>query len=193
MRRLICYFVAAMTVFYMDLLQAEKKLRPIPWVTDKAVSFLTDYMEKNPDARVLEFGSGASTVWFSKRTENLVSVEHDKYWYDRVRNILEEDDCCNPVNYILKRQQYYNVCNDFPDEFFDLILVDGKHRFKCINRSIRVLKKGGILMIDNAEMKGIKMGLKLLKEWKGVKTRQKGKDSVGFTYPRWETHWYIKP
>ena len=52
-------------------------LRPVPWLTDEAVAFLDVFCEENPDAKILEFGSGASTLWFAKRTPNLYSDEHE--------------------------------------------------------------------------------------------------------------------
>lgn len=38
---------------------------PIPWLTYPAIEFLKSYVR--PGMRILEFGTGASTVWFVRR------------------------------------------------------------------------------------------------------------------------------
>ncbi len=167
-------------------------LRPIPWVTHDAVCFLDDFMKNNPNASILEFGSGASTIWFAQITQNLVSIEHSPQWATEVKNLLKEKNCF-AVNYILHPTPYYTLCNRFKNESFDLILVDGRNRSGCIKHSIPLLKRGGIMMIDNAERSWYQKGLNLLKNWKSYKTVQNKPDTCGFFYTNWQTHWYIKP
>lgn len=186
------YFTACLICFFGTAGKLPK-LRPIPWVTHDAVLFLQEYMRENPDAKVLEFGSGASTLWFASKTPNLVSVEHSLPWYNKIKRLLKNSTKYHPVNYILHKRPYYCVCDQFPDESFDLILVDGRNRKGCIKHSIRILKEGGVLMVDNAERHYYRAALKLLKDWQGVKTVQTRPDSCGFTYNNWQTRWYIKP
>jgi predicted O-methyltransferase YrrM len=51
-------------------------VRPIPSICEGSIEFLETYFEENENPKVLEFGSGASTVWMAKRTTNLYSLEH---------------------------------------------------------------------------------------------------------------------
>lgn len=184
----------AFTLFLSCFSHAEAhSLRPVPWITHEAVCFLDEYMKTHPDARVLEFGSGSSTIWFAKRTKNLFSLEHSPEWYKMMLEILAAEPDCNYAHLILHERPYWTVCNFFKDESFDLILVDGRNRSGCIKESIRILKKGGVLMLDNAERQYYKKALDLLEGWEAVKTTQIEPDSCGFTYPNWQTHWYIKP
>lgn len=73
----------------------------------------------------------------------------------------------NKVKYILSKVDYisqpskdetfYN-CNtieelfntNIPDEYFDIIIVDGIHRVNCAYASLNKLKKGGILILDDS-------------------------------------------
>lgn len=178
-------------MFYFNL--HSDPLRSIPWVTHEAVIFLENFMSEHPNATVLEFGSGSSTIWFAKRTKNLISIEHHPDWYNRVLCELDNIPECNPVHLILHEQPYYKVCAYFPQESFDLILVDGRNRKGCIINSIPLLKHGGILMVDNAERHYYQEALKLMQSWENRKTIQKEPDSCGFTYDNWQTHWYIRP
>lgn len=39
----------------------------------------------------------------------------------------------------------------FPDNYFDIVLVDGRSRPSCLFHSLNKVKKGGLLVLDNAE------------------------------------------
>ncbi|MDN3506134.1 MAG: class I SAM-dependent methyltransferase [Simkaniaceae bacterium] len=164
--------------------------RTEPWLTEKAIDFLDNYFISNPNAVVLEFGSGASTVWLSKRTENLYSIEHSPEYYNEVNELLKGGGL---VDYRLVAKPYYNVCDEFDDEFFDLILVDGRNRKGCIYKSLSKLKPGGVLMLDNAERTFYHAVFPLMDEWEYFSTEQRGPDKWGFWYTGWKTDWWIKP
>jgi len=180
------YFTAA-------LLSKDFKFRPVPWVTHEAVLFLEEFMRQHPDAKVLEFGMGSSTIWFSKRTKHLTSVEHHADWHKKVSKAINETPECNSAKLILHARPYYTVCDQFPDETFDLILVDGRNRSGCIKYALSKLKRGGVLMLDNSERSYYRKALNLMKGWEGVQAVQKEPDSCGYMYQNWQTDWYFKP
>jgi hypothetical protein len=45
---------------------------------------------------------------------------------------------------------YVAVIDQFPDDTFDLVLVDGRAREACIRHALRKIRAGGYLMLDNA-------------------------------------------
>jgi len=122
-----------------------KELRTIPWLTTKAIQFLDEWLKRTPEAKALEFGCGGSTIWLSERVESLVSVEHNVKWYSRIKEHVENVD--------LRRMDrpYANVVRGFPNEHFDLVLIDGRDRVECAKACWKKLKKKGLLMLDNAE------------------------------------------
>lgn len=192
------YLYAAMTfIFAAPLMSArkyqEKKIRPIPWVTTNAVSFLGDFFETNPEPAVLEFGSGSSTLWIAKRTNKLVSVEHDKNWYSIIKKKLSNINKSKSIQYILHLRPYDSVCDLFEHESFDLIIVDGRDRVQCIKKAIPLLKKGGIMMLDNSEREGYQEAIELMSPWEVRHDVQAGPDSCGFCYRGWRTSWWTKP
>jgi len=163
--------------------------RTEPLLTPKAIEFLEEYLSSNPNAKILEFGSGASTLWFAEHTKNLISIDHSKEYYDFVKSELNGRN----VDYRLIHLPYYHVCDEFPDEFFDLIVVDGRNRKGCIAHSIPKLKSGGILMLDNAEREHYAPVYSLMENWEYFSTKQIGPDKFGFSHPGWMTDWWIKP
>jgi len=168
-------------------------LRNDPWLTEDACSFLVGFLHKKPQAKILEFGSGASTVWFSRRTPNLVSIEHNKFWFDKVINYISRTRECNEVDFRLMEKPFEPIVKEFPNEFFDLILVDGGNRIECIKAAIRVLKKGGVLVLDDAQWYYPKVN-NLLSNWKLTETIQTKPDRYGdYPYHGKKTNWWIKP
>lgn len=122
-----------------------------PWFTDDSIKFLESYIKQ--DTQILEFGSGRSTVWMSKRSNYVTSVEDDPKWMQWVH-----ENAPSATVIMTPLKHYPSVCDNYPDEHFDLIIVDGDSptpgsdsRIECFRKSIRVLKRGGILFLDNAE------------------------------------------
>ena len=120
-----------------------------PWLTSAAVSYLNDYLTQ--DMRGFEWGSGRSTKWFAKRVGKLVSVEDDQSWFNRVRSdrLLNVDYRYAPTNEGCK--SYFGQITEFPDGFFDFVLVDGSCRDLCIRAVASKVRSGGLIVVDNAD------------------------------------------
>jgi hypothetical protein len=127
-----------------------------PWLAPAADDFLAGYLQKTDIG--LEFGSGRSTIWFSKRVTHLTSAEHQEEWYRLVQKRLQEMQAEN-VAYGLypkiagdptgKNSAYVKITDTIPKESLDFVLVDGAYRAQCTLHSIPLLKPRGILIIDN--------------------------------------------
>ena len=159
-----------------------------PWIHESVTEMLLSKITK--DTKLLEFGSGNSTVFFSNLTNNITSIEHDKKWYNNIKPQLNSNVkyILAEVNYISKPpidKKFYNcdtieklLNEDIPDEYYDIIIIDGIHRVNCAYGSINKLKKGGILILDdsnrinNPASDGSYMPIKtLVKEWKEERYR----------------------
>ena len=132
------------------------KLNPnLPWLTRKANKYLDNDLTK--DMIGLEFGSGRSSVWFASKLKHLVSVEGHEGWYEKVSSEFKRKEVKN-IDYIFSKfdekteenaEEYSDVVNNYDDEYFDFILVDGGPRDLCVLKSFNKLRPGGILAIDN--------------------------------------------
>lgn len=134
-----------------------------PWIAQGAVRFCAKHLRAN--MRGLEWGSGRSTAWFAKRLLHLVSVEHHDEWHKKVSKDLLGQGVTN-VDYRLVSlnhpvtaptvphyeviPDYVNVINEFVDESFDLVIVDGHYRQACVLAAMPKLKHGGYLLLDNS-------------------------------------------
>ena len=57
-----------------------------PWLTPGCIRRLEELLR--PYHVVLEMGSGGSTVFFSKRTKKVISIEPNKDWFQKVSSEL---------------------------------------------------------------------------------------------------------
>src|SRR3546814_16693648 len=62
----------------------------LPWWTLRAKRLVEHHLAARPEARVFEYGAGASTVFLARRARQVVSVEHDPLWYDVVSGQLKD-------------------------------------------------------------------------------------------------------
>lgn len=149
-----------------------------PWITFDAIEFLNGYLE--PSHRVFEYGGGGSTLFFLERCQSLITVEHDKSWFDLLKqrvggnfcdkwesHLIQADagDLCgtpdksDPLHYSsggfgnegINFKRYACAIDKFENASFDAILIDGRSRPACIQHAIPKLRQGGLLILDNVE------------------------------------------
>ena len=126
---------------------------PRPWISYRAVEFLAAKMK--PDWRVIEFGSGMSTLWLAPRCEYLHSIEISKEWYELVSRRLRG---AKHVRYELRSPLDYCDVSDYPDASVDLAFVDGAWRQRCVENVVSKIRPGGILYLDNTDLEGNESG-----------------------------------
>jgi hypothetical protein len=50
-------------------------------------------------------------------------------------------------------KSYACYIDKFEDGYFDIVLIDGRARPSCLKHAVSKVKKGGLLILDNAERK----------------------------------------
>lgn len=123
----------------------------LPWISYDAADLLKEMLTERP-CDVLEFGSGMSTLWFAHRTRRLCSIEHDPLWYAEVKRRLGLKRPSARIEYLLAEDSAtYSSFKASSHERFDLILVDGPWRADCLLKHMHLIKKGGIIYLDNTD------------------------------------------
>lgn len=118
---------------------------PIPWYTYSFMFFLEPRLRT--DFRVFEYGSGNSTRWYSQKVHSIDAVEHDHEWIKIIAPKL-------PDNVKLMERalgkSYVQAVGEIGEKF-DVIVVDGRQRVKCVSFAKDFLKPEGVLILDNSE------------------------------------------
>lgn len=153
----------------------------LPWLPFPAINFLDSLLTKS--SRVFEFGAGGSSIFFSSRVDELVSVEHDPHWFSETADAVAKQQKrhrirwhgvlaipvvpvtpivlppTDPLSYTttdetlsgLSFYEYVTAIDQYPDQYFDVILIDGRARPSCFMHAMRKIKFGGYVILDNAE------------------------------------------
>lgn len=118
---------------------------PIPWYTYPAIEFIRqlDFSKK----RVFEYGSGNSTLFWSKLCTTIVSVEDDIGWYEMVRDRLPSN-----ADYHLKpeKAEYLHTIRKYSSPF-DVIIIDGKYRLDCAREAVARISENAMIILDNSD------------------------------------------
>lgn len=118
----------------------------VPWISYDAQADVARAL--SPQSRVLEFGSGMSTMWYAGRAKRVVSIEDHQGWFDliarQVRALSNVD-----YRFAKSREAYVAAATD---EQFDLIVIDGSYRDDCARFAIEHLNGGGVIYLDNCDM-----------------------------------------
>ena len=127
---------------------------PIPWYTYPAIEFIEDKTDKC--FYVFEYGSGMSTLWWALRVNKIYSVEHNSDFFNSLIKIVPKN-----VYLSLKENstEYVARINEFPDQSFDCVVIDGIERCQCVKYSIPKLKNTGFLIFDNTDKKAYDEGI----------------------------------
>jgi hypothetical protein len=141
----------------------------IPWITFGALR----RVEHMPwtGAKVFEYGSGGSSLFFLDRGCDVTTVEHDSAWLDRVRSNVRPaaawtarheppaPAAADDQKYLswfpryrgLSFKRYVHALEDYPRGHFDVVLVDGRARAACLGLASRLVAEDGIVILDNSE------------------------------------------
>jgi len=129
--------------------------------------------------RILEWGSGASTLFFARRVKEVVTIEHDPEWHAQVEAMLAErlitncrcmlvppepvaalDDRGGDVGrYVSQRAEYHGLqfrryvhaAEALAEALFDVVVVDGRARTACLDLAPRLLAANGAVVFDNSD------------------------------------------
>ncbi len=132
---------------------------PIPWVTLSFFEFMKTRIKKEFD--VFEFGSGNSSLWFSKRVNTVTAIEHDENWFKKMTASLPKN-----VKIILSKDESAVYSGELKklDYKFDIITVDANHRNECLFVAPERLKEKGVIILDDSEREEYLPGINFLLE-----------------------------
>lgn len=144
----VCGILLKKKGFYRSLREGtpvDRHGAPLPWLTYPALDHLSrlDFSK----ARVLEYGSGQSTLWWSARAAAVLAVEGREVWAERLRVLV-------PVNTTVLGPldgDEYVLSPLASGQLFEVIVIDGWYRRECATAALPFLAPGGLLILDNSD------------------------------------------
>lgn len=122
----------------------------LPWLPFQLIDELAQTVR--PGTKVFEYGGGGSTLWLLDRGAYVVTVEHDPGWAEHLRSsvtssrwTLLEPGEANAY------ESYVSAIDIYDDDSFDVVVVDGRERARCVAAARTKVRPGGILIVDDAD------------------------------------------
>ena len=148
-----------------------------PWWGRTTIDFLK--VRLNKSLSVFEWGAGNSTLFWSKNVGDVVSIEYDKEWFEKLKTKIPEN-----VKLRYTELDYDgNYCKAIiqEDKKFDIVLIDGRDRVRCAKNAVERLKEDGIIIWDDSGRDYYGEGIRFLKEngFKCLQLESVGYKSVG--------------
>lgn len=158
-------------------------LADVPMMNPKETMALRLLIGTRKPKRVLEWGAGASTLYFPKYFPSVewLSVEHNADYAEAVAKQL-------PPNVTLLRldfPEYYQLTSNEVGKF-DLIIVDGRKRVRCLDAARELLNPGGAVVLHDSGRARYAPAKEFYKEMKTLVDPTPTKDPRGlamFTKP----------
>jgi len=178
-----CYWASELV--FEDFPKAKKMLEEhntVPRLNKDTIDYLKKFLNENK--KVLEVGSGSSTIWLAKRVKKIVSLEDKRTWYEAVNEKLVKEGLSN-VRVILHSDYYKDkiFSEIIQNEEFDVVLLDGADyrgaRLNCMNQAISFVKPGGIIIVDDSERIDYDEGLSYFDSYDWKRIDFEGKDAWG--------------
>jgi hypothetical protein len=123
----------------------------LPWLPFRVIERLEKHLTN--ESRVFEFGGGGSTLWFADRVGEVVTVEHDDDWFRALNEAVSGRDNCQVLYRAADDDftEYVGAIADFADGYFDVVLVDGRNRIRCLRSAMGKVRPGGLLILDDSD------------------------------------------
>jgi protein-L-isoaspartate O-methyltransferase len=144
---------------YRKLRPVNGKNEPIPWVTYAFIDFIESRLHSQ--LTMLEYGSGYSTLYYSKRLKHVHAVEHDEPWFREMSGQMPPNVSLSHVA-LDTNGKYASFAKNSATKF-DVIVVDGRDRVNCIKESIDSLSPAGVMVLDDSERDEYKEGIAFLR------------------------------
>jgi len=131
---------------------------PLPWVTYSYIYFISDRLDDSMD--VFEFGLGNSTLWYANKVNKVTSIEHDKKWYEKFKQMVPSNVTIHYEKLATNGQ--YSKYGGSTMKKYDIIVVDGRDRVNCLKRAVDAIKEIGVIILDDSHRKEYLDGVNFL-------------------------------
>lgn len=140
------------------------KIPETPMMSKEEIRLFSKELCSRKRVDVLEWGSGGSTIYFTNllREKGVpftwTSIEYNKKWYEGVKEkvgpeveVVLFDVGNDEVKQLENPMDEYVEYPKTTGKKYDVILVDGRKRRRCLLVAKEVLRKGGVVFLHDAQ------------------------------------------
>ena len=153
---------------------------PIPWMNYNVISFLEERLTK--DMCLFEYGSGYSTLFYSNLVKEVVSIESNIDWYNRMKKLISDNAQLFYIDF-KENGEYCRYINKI-DKKYDVVVIDGRDRNRCAGNAINSLSEKGVIIFDDTSHAEYSDGVKILLNHDFRKLDFEGLKACGFGLDR---------
>jgi hypothetical protein len=137
----------------------------VPWFTYPAIEALKNW--DLSDKRVFEYGSGYSTLFWASRAKEVISVEHNPQWHEKIARLApanakvilapidEAKNDFHPSAETVAEFARYAEAIDHADGRFQIVVIDGyarsRVRYRCAQAALPHLDDNALVILDNSD------------------------------------------
>src|SRR5437588_6285028 len=146
----------------------------LPWLSWPCVDFLRRHVK--PGLRVLEWGGGGSTIFFTAAGCEVTTIESNRVWQERIlKRLAQAGDAVRrrvTLRFVDCEEGQPGGLDSYVDQVhdggpWDIVLIDGwAQRIRCMKESASEVKTGGLVILDNAEKDYTRVPAALSSEFK---------------------------
>ncbi len=98
--------------------------------------------------RVFEWGGGNSSLMWSEKCREVVTVENDNHWFSFIKNKADQIKNIH-LMLIQDHDLYVNSVESFRES--DVVVIDGHWRYDCAKAALKMLSPSAIVILDNSD------------------------------------------
>lgn len=113
---------------------------------------ITNFLQKRltKDIRILEWGSGYSTIYIANMVKRVTTIESNLLWYNKLLKLTNKTTNIE-MFHVPFGQGYIDIIDNISkNKKYEMIIVDGFFRVKCAQKAIQYLTDDGILLLDDS-------------------------------------------
>jgi hypothetical protein len=162
----------------------------VPWMNYAFLFFIRDRLQS--DMRLLEFGSGFSTIFWAKHTKAVYTVEHDVFFSKMLKDQLPNNVqvFLHSSNSDLPYSEHAQIVSETNGNIlFDIVVIDGIDRVESCIKTLDYLKDDGVIIWDDSSRMEYSEGFDYLRqkgfkklEFEGIKPGDRGVDRTAVFY-----------
>ena len=122
----------------------DNKMEPVPWWAYSAIHFIEERLSDS--FRVLEFGCGNSTVWLSERVKDVISIEFDSVWAERIASIVPK----NTKIIVTKSSRKFLAEDHDKLGKFQVLIIDAGNRLEIATNASTFISDDGVVLYDDS-------------------------------------------